>query len=1032
MKAIDIYSLFEAQQELFEVEMSPSNLKKLASAIPGAKVGMEFEMVVPGVQDPDDEGYEPEEDMEADERADDIQDIVRFFSHEDDYVGQVNDDGDLRDLEDELREKFYEWQGEQILDQWKGEEGKEYFVDWVKNNVDPDEVAEFAETPEDLFGEKNPSKEDYEKFITDQWDTEGSYYDEAYDMFRDEKISEEEFDERDFLREIGIRNMSDVNDNIRMYIRWPYYTEPYYGEGGEDIESVADEFSDAIGKRVYSSTSYHGARRAPDAYSLEPDSSIDASSGESGLEFISPPMPVDEMLEDLKAVKEWADKRGAYTNRSTGLHINVSIPDYSLDKLDYVKLAILLGDKYVLEQFGRLSNSYARSSLEIIQDRAKDNEDVDRLLKQLKSNVEGIASKILHSGRTDKYTSINTKDGYVEFRSAGGDWLGRSFDKIEDTMLRYIVALDAACDPEKYKKEYLKGLYKVLKPKDPSSAMSMFAKYQAGAITLSEYARSLEEKRKERFKGQGIGILHKDDVDENDWEITYDDGKKKETIYIANTDKVPNGEAAFKAAQKFKPNWFKPDTIEYVTVKPFKFGEELEGLKLYRADYSYKTTAVVAEDEEWAEEYVRLMDPEFFAANPDTPIKLTDENEASKRKISQIIDWQTPKVQAGYEWNKRPKIWRASGRGSGSSRYYIAAADRDEAVDVVTRLDPDMVESETFDLYVNDAYPDQDTYDAYVKAQEDLIKQREEREKFSQDTGEETDIDLSNVKIYRVNNMGGYMYVAAENGGQAAEIASKMDPDKFGDVTTLTTVEQHGTTFGPLVVKNMFLYQQRKLGDQMPTPQPMPRFEVNDRVEVASGYPSLIGRQGKVLQVSPNYDFVSVLLDDNDIPSSFPSSTLKKVEDSTPDQYSVYEASNDSGYRMFIAARTPVEAHTLAARLYPDVFSGEIRTERYGAATQMDAARLLQQQAARQQELSRSSQNNDWRGELRGHLGNAQPAFSEPRSTRVSDMRSYRVINDDTGQIRWIAGTSAIDAMNRAREAYPEFADGSLRANVMG
>ena len=951
MKATDIYSLYEAQQELFEVEMSPSNLKKLAAAIPGVKVGMEFEMVVPGVQDPDDEGYEPEEDMDADESADDIADIVRFFGHEDDYVGQVNDPDDLENLEDELREKFYEWQAEQILDPWKGEEGKEYFVDWVKNNVDPDEVAEFADTPEDLFGEKNPSKEDYEKFIEDQWDTEGSYYDEAYDMFRDEKISEDDFSENDFLRDIGIRYMSDVNDNIRMYIRWPYYTEPYYGEGGEDIESIGDEFSDAVGKRVYTSTSYHGARRAPDAYSLEPDSSIDASPGDAGLEFISPPMPVDEMLEDLQAVGDWAREKGCYTNRSTGLHINVSIPDYSLDKLDYVKLAILLGDKYVLDQFGRLSNTYARSSLDIIKDRAKDNEDVDRLLKQLKSNVEGIASKILHSGRTDKYTSINTKDGYVEFRSAGGDWLNKNFNKIEDTLLRYIVALDAACDPNKYKKEYLKGLYKILKPEQDGSAMSMFAKYQAGAITLSEYAKSLEEKRKERFKGQGIGILHKDDVDENDWEITYDDGKKKETIYIANTDKVPNDEAAFKAAQKFKPQWFKPDTIEYVTVKPFKFGEEFDDLKLYRADYSYKTTAVVAPDEEWAEDYVRLMDPEFFAANPDTPITLTDENEASKRKISQISDWQAPKIAAGYEWNKRPKIWRASGRGSGSSRYYIAAVSRDDAIDVVTRLDPDMVESETFDIYVNDAHPDQDTYDAYVKAQEDLIKQREEREKFSQETGEETDIDLSNVKIYRINNMGGYMYVAAENGGQAAEIASKMDPDKFGDITNLTAVEQHGTTFGPLVVKNMFLYQQRKLGDEMPIPQPMPKFEVNDRVEVASGYPSLIGMKGKVLQVSPNYDFVSVLIDGNDIPSSFPSSTLKKVE-------------------------------------------GQ---------------------------------------QIQGRVGQPEPAFGEPangQTPRISDMSSYRVTNTDNGEVRWVAAASNFDALQRARERYPEFADGSLQAQV--
>lgn len=922
MKATDIYSLYEAQQELFEVEMSPSNLKKLAAAIPGAKVGMEFEMVVPGVQDPDNEDYEPEEDFEADERADDIADIVRFFGHEDDYVGQVNDPDDLENLEDELREKYYEWQGEQILDQWKGEEGKEYFVDWVKNNVDPDEVAEFAETPEDLFGERNPSKEDYEKFIEDQWDTEGSYYDEAYDMFRDEKISEDDFSENDFLRQIGIRNMSDVNDNIRMYIRWPYYTEPYYGEGGEDIESIGDEFSDAVGKRVYTSTSYHGARRAPDAYSLEPDSSIDASPGDAGLEFISPPMSVDEMIEDLNAVADWAREKGCYTNSSTGLHINVSIPNYSRDNLDFVKLAVLLGDKYVLDQFGRLSNSYARSALEIIKDRAKDNEDVDRLLKQLKTNVEGIASKILHSGRTDKYTSINTKDGYVEFRSAGGDWLNKNFNKIEDTLLRYIVALDAACDPNKYKKEYLKGLYKVLKPEEDGGAMSMFAKYQAGAITRSEYVKKLEEKRKERFRDQGIRILQKDEVEENDWEVTYDDGKKSDTIYIANTEKVPNDEAAFKAAQKFKPQWFRPDTVEYVTVKPFKFGEELNDLKLYRAEFGHRYSSVVAKDEEQAKEFIRIMNAELFEVEPDREITVTDEN-ASKRQISQMLDWQEGRLEQGRQYMARPKIWVARGRGRESNRYYIAAVKRDEAIEIANRLDPDIVQSQGFDIYVSDGYPDQDTYEAYRKAQEDLIRDREARE----EPQPEVDADLSNIKIYRITNRelnNGYMYVAAENGGEAAEIASKMDPDKFGYIPSLTAQEQAGGTFGPLVIKNMYLYQQRKLSE-VPAQPAAPRFEVNDRVEVASGYPSLIGRQGKVVQVSPNFDFVSVLIDGNDTPSSFPTSTLKKAEESTQparlsDMQSFLVQNVDSGESRYFAGTDLQDAINRARREYPAMF----------------------------------------------------------------------------------------------------------------
>lgn len=853
MKATDIYSLFEAQQELFEVEMSPSNLKKLASAIPGVQVGMEFEMVVPNTQSEDDDYAEREPDYDRDERVEDIEDIVRFFGEEDEYMGQMNSPGQLDRLRDELYEKFYEWQEEKIRRLWvdDDDEGKPFFATWVKENVDPDEIAEWAETPEDLFGNKEPSAEDYKKFIEEQWDDEGSYYDEAYDAFREEKQSEGDFDESEFLSDIGIRYMSHVENNVNMALDWPYYEEPGYGDG-QDIETVGESFSEAIGKRVYSSTSYHGARREPGAYSLEPDGSINTSSGEAGLEFISPPMPIDEMLEDLKAVKQWADENDCYTNRSTGLHINVSIPNYNRDNLDFVKLAVLLGDKYVLDQFGRLSNTYAESALDIIQNRAKDNEDVDRLLNQLKSNVETIASKILHSGRTDKYTSINTKEGYVEFRSAGGDWLDRNFDKIENTLLRFVVALDAACDPNKYKKEYYKGLYKVLKPKDPNSDMSMFARYMAGEITRSEYANSLENKRKERFRSEGIKVLHPDDVEEGDWEITYDDGKKEDTIYIANTEKVPNDQAAFKAAQKFKPNWFKPDTIEYISVKPYKFGEEFDTLKLYRADYAHKYTSVVAPDKATAREYVHIMDADYFSSYPDAEINLEDE-QATKRRIAKMIPWQENRLKMGEEYLKRPKIWRVTGRSSVAGRYYIAAVTRDEVVDILKRLDPDMAESPNFEIYVNDTYPDSDTYDAYVRAQNDLIQQREEqvaREReaagFNQ-AGEESEIDLTDYKTYRVHSDRGYMYVVAKNGGEAAEIATQIDPEKFPSVQSATAQDQSNlaSTSNPALMRSMIINQNNTINSrrdtsrgqvrgQLGTPEPAfsePRPRIGDLEE---------------------------------------------------------------------------------------------------------------------------------------------------------------------------------------------------------
>ena len=79
MRAKQFLGLYEAQQQLFEVEMSPSNLKKLANKIDGAKVGMEFEMYVPDVDiDTGDDDYEPE--YEDSERYDENEPAVEAVS----------------------------------------------------------------------------------------------------------------------------------------------------------------------------------------------------------------------------------------------------------------------------------------------------------------------------------------------------------------------------------------------------------------------------------------------------------------------------------------------------------------------------------------------------------------------------------------------------------------------------------------------------------------------------------------------------------------------------------------------------------------------------------------------------------------------------------------------------------------------------------------------------------------------------------------------------------------------------------------
>ena len=271
-------------------------------------------------------------------------------------------------------------------------------------------------------------------------------------------------------------------------VDWPHWNTP--GGGDRSIEDVANDFQDAIGIDVQASTNYHaGSVDRPSTsshhYVVEPDGSLEGDDyGDRGLEFVSPPLPIDVILNDLNKVKRWADSYGCYTNDSTGLHINISVPDYSRDKLDFVKLAILMGDEYVSDSFGRLGAFYAKSAMGAIRDNVRSRpEAVADALEKMRTHMNTAASKAIHAGVTQKFTSINVKDGHIEFRSPGGDWLGENFDKIENTLLRFTVAMSAALNPEMYREEYLKKLYKILNPdgqKDEYGDMIQeFSKYMA-------------------------------------------------------------------------------------------------------------------------------------------------------------------------------------------------------------------------------------------------------------------------------------------------------------------------------------------------------------------------------------------------------------------------------------------------------------------------------------------------------------------------------------------------------------------------
>lgn len=568
MRAKDF--LIVESQNLFEVNMSPSNLKKLAGAI-DAKVGFEFEMIVPGVGSTD--GYddrEMEPDYDMDERTEDIDDIVRFF-----HDGEYNERSTIRELRSELEENYREWVAKEAEIKWDDVK-LERTYEYVKDQVSDDEIAKKFDIDPDLFGKKQITDDMYKKFALDEVDDEGEYYERAKDAFIEEvqdDPSSFDLEDNEWVDQAGLRHMADVER--RYNVSWPHWSSPDRDESEPDVESVAEELEDIVGRKVNASTDYHGGYRQPDEYDLEPDQSLSGSGreeDEAGLELISPPMSIEEMLDDVKKIKKWADEKGAYTNRSTGLHMNISVPDFNQDKLDFVKLTLLLGDQYLLDQFGRSANTYCKSAMDIIKE-APNEQDKELLFKKLKDNIETIASKTIHSGRVGKFTSINPKDNRVEFRGPGGDWLDQNFSKIEDTLYRCVVALDAACDPKKYREDYLKKLTKMFAP-TKGSLEDVFVQYAAGTINRQELKFKLKatqsQRKQEKLSKEGVVELEFYDAQDGDYIIEYDNpAGHNRRIFLKRTEQVSDPNKAMEVAMKLEPSWFKPDDIENIIVTEF-------------------------------------------------------------------------------------------------------------------------------------------------------------------------------------------------------------------------------------------------------------------------------------------------------------------------------------------------------------------------------------------------------------------------------------------------------------------------------
>jgi len=230
---------------LFEINMSPSSLRQLASGI-DARAGMEFEMIVPNVAGGDNSKADYEPDYGEDERAISIQQVVDFFD-----AGEDNTRRQLAHLNQNLIEDYQYW-----LDNNFDPSDSE-IIDGIIDFIDDTDVRYVLELPDDAEISKGDYREAAGIIRIDKSGEYHRYYDDVMDSLRDDWYSDDR--EEEFLRDTN-PFMTDIEQNYD--ISWPYYTTSYDGSG-QDISEVASNFEAAIGRPVDYSESYHSTIREP-------------------------------------------------------------------------------------------------------------------------------------------------------------------------------------------------------------------------------------------------------------------------------------------------------------------------------------------------------------------------------------------------------------------------------------------------------------------------------------------------------------------------------------------------------------------------------------------------------------------------------------------------------------------------------------------------------------------------------------------------------------------------------------------------
>lgn len=487
----------ETVEELFEVNMSPGVLKQWAqsSAAQGIRLGFEAELIFPGYGDGEGQTYEDDNDWNE-TTIESIDQIASMFPRG--YDDQYRLDRALRTLDleyesyvDELRaSQSDEAVAEFYVEHRFQNDWEEFRDEWIRNEATSDgmtdeEVDELLNSPHsrEYHNYGVSAREEFDRIVQDEIAAGNGEFARFARQFQD-GIDVDSFE--DWAANEGYGTMYDFMRHFRLDYPTIQGTEGGHEYSAAEAERLGQDLGRLTGVDYVVLSGYHAETKDISKWYIESDGSIsvpDTLDHAMPVEIVSPAMPLGQALEAMSLFFNSVRRMGAISNQSTGFHMSLSINEGPLANIqpNYLKLVLFAGDEYVLDQFSRASNAYAKSAAaQLAQSDPLDTDRAAKILDYFRKGIVSVAANAFVQANSTRYSAVNMKGNYVEFRAAGGANYSDDVDKLIQTAYRYAYAYAIAVDNSAYRNEFAKKLYKFISdfrlPIHPDT-IQLFANY---------------------------------------------------------------------------------------------------------------------------------------------------------------------------------------------------------------------------------------------------------------------------------------------------------------------------------------------------------------------------------------------------------------------------------------------------------------------------------------------------------------------------------------------------------------------------